>query len=104
MEPKGEQVEEEKADGRTDIRVLLRPARYPCDCGECRPDVVPVVVGVLPALEITYAEDSGRLDVVNIDSTGPSDLEELADWLGSMADSLRSGDVVPVEGFDGAGG
>ena len=98
--------DENENDGErgTDIRVLLRPARYPCDCGECRPEVVPVVVGVLPALVGTFAEDKGRRCLVHVDSTGPEDLEDLADMLDSLADSLRSGDVSPVEGFDGAGG
>jgi hypothetical protein len=92
---------EEEENGRTDIRVLLRPARYPCDCGECRPEVVPVVVGVLPALVVTFAEESGRLSLVHVDSTGPETLEELADFLESMADSLRAGTVTPVEGPGG---
>lgn len=97
-------MEDEKDGGRTDIRVLLRPARYPCDCGECRPEVVPVVVGVLPALVVTFAEESGRLSLVHVDSTGPEDLEELAGFLESLAESLRAGDVLPLEGGDGAGG
>jgi hypothetical protein len=92
---------EEEENGRTDIRVLLRPARYPCDCGECRPEVVPVVVGVLPALVVTFAEESGRLSLVHVDSTGPETLEELADFLESMAHSLRAGTVTPVEGPGG---
>lgn len=96
---------EEKEDGRTDIRVLLRPARYLCDCGgDCRPEVVPVVVGVLPALVVTFAEDGGRLSTVNIDSTGPEDLGELADFLESLAESLRAGHIFAVEGGPGAGG
>lgn len=95
--------DENEHAGRTDIRVLLRPARYPCDCGECRPEVVPVVVGVLPALVVTFAEEQGRLALIHVDSTGPEDLESLADMLDSLADSLRSGDVSPVEDFHGAG-
>jgi hypothetical protein len=96
-------VEDENENGRTDIRVLLRPARYPCDCGECRPEVVPVVVGVLPALVVTFAEESGRLSLVHVDSTGPENLDELADMLDSLADSLRTGDVLPLDGGHGAG-
>lgn len=85
--------------GNTNIRVVLRPARYPCnDCGH---EVVPVVVGVLPALVVTFGEESGQLSAINIDSTGPADLEELAGFLESLADSLRSGSVSPVEGGDG---
>jgi hypothetical protein len=98
-------VEEKEEDngGRTDIRVLLRPARYPCDCGECRPEVVPVVVGVLPALVVTFAEEKGRLSLVHVDSTGPETLEELAEFLSSLAESLTAGDVLPLEGPGGAG-
>lgn len=92
--------ENEHDGGTMDIQVLFRGSAGPCGCPECgQPVVVPVVVGCMPALVVTMSEDGfGSLSRVAIDVTGPETVEDLVDFLDSLAGALRDGVTVPGHG------